>query len=77
MCPMAKTVSVYALQVLSSDEAAVVAAHLAGCSECQRELEALRPVIDSFRGWPGDTLRPSNAPWNRLLERVASATRGR
>ena len=41
-------VFIYALQALPASEAAAVGEHIAGCSECQDEIETLRPIVDSF-----------------------------
>src|SRR5262245_5191803 len=53
------------------DEVQLVEEHLHGCGECRRELEALRPVVDSFVAWPTDVLRPSPSAWSRLAQRIA------
>jgi anti-sigma factor ChrR (cupin superfamily) len=66
----------YALQALPSGEAAAVGAHIAGCAECRREVETLRPVIRSFASWPIDVLRPSVSLWERLARRIAAETGG-
>jgi anti-sigma factor ChrR (cupin superfamily) len=44
--------------------------------DCQTELEALRPVIESFVSWPTDVLRPSASLWGRLAQRIAAETGG-
>ena len=48
-------------------------AHLRVCG-CRREMQSLRPVIDSFVSWPTDVLRPSVSLWERLARRVAAET---
>ena len=53
-----------------------VEAHLASCSHCRRELEALRPVVDGFVAWPTDVLRPSPSLQERLAHRIAAETGG-
>jgi anti-sigma factor ChrR (cupin superfamily) len=53
-----------------------VEAHIALCSECRREMESLRPVVDSFVSWPTDVLRPSASLWDRLAHRIAEETGG-
>ena len=60
----------YALHALSPNERAAFEAHLSTCPECQRELEALGLVIDSFESWPTDVLRPSVSLWERLSRRI-------
>jgi quercetin dioxygenase-like cupin family protein len=69
-------VSLYALRVLPSDEVSAVEARLAACPDCQREMEALRPVVDAFAAWPTDVLRPSPPLWDRLARRIAAETGG-
>lgn len=69
-----ESVSLYALGTLPPSEVPGVEAHIAACSECQRELETLRPVVESFVSWPTDVLRPSTSLWNRLAQRVAAET---
>ncbi len=73
-CEQAEWVSLYALRALPSSEAPAVEAHISGCPECRRELERLRPVIDSFAFWPTDVLRPSGSLWERLAHRIATET---
>ena len=75
-CAQGELVSLYALAVLPPGEDTVVEAHLSACSECRRELETLRPIIDSFGSWPTDVLRPSDSLWGRLATRIAGATGG-
>ena len=72
----AERVFLYALQALPSNEVAVVGGHIAGCAECRQEMEALRPIIDSFASWPTDVLRPSVPLWDRLAQRIAAETGG-
>jgi anti-sigma factor ChrR (cupin superfamily) len=72
-CEQAELVSVYALRALSATEAAAVEAHIAGCSRCQRDFEALRPVVERFAGWPIDVLRPAPSLWDRLVERIGAS----
>jgi anti-sigma factor ChrR (cupin superfamily) len=69
-------VFLYALQALSSSEAGAVGAHIAGCAECRDEMEALRPIVDSFVSWPTDVLRPPVPLWERLARRIAAETGG-
>ena len=70
-------VFLYALQALPSAEVPVVEAQLAACTECRREMETLRPVVDSFVSWPADVLRPSASLWERLSRRIAVDTGGK
>lgn len=71
-CPHADDVSLYALGALSSAESAVIATHIASCTACRHDLVALRPVVESFAGWPVEVLRPSEALWDQLTQRIAA-----
>ncbi len=62
----------YALRSLPAGEVAVVEGRIASCAACREELEALRPVVDSFAAWPTDVLRPSAVLWERLAQRIAT-----
>jgi anti-sigma factor ChrR (cupin superfamily) len=53
-----------------------VEAHLSSCAQCRRELETLRPLIDSFVAWPTDVLRPAESLQRRLARRIAAETGG-
>jgi quercetin dioxygenase-like cupin family protein len=67
-------VFLYALQALPASEATLVGGHIAGCAGCRQEMEALRPIIESFVNWPTDVLRASVSLWERLAQRIASET---
>lgn len=64
----------YALQALPGSEVAAAEEHMAACPECQRELESLRPVLNSLAFWPADVLRPTASLQSRLMHRIASET---
>jgi hypothetical protein len=64
----------YAAQALPASEVAAAEAHIALCPDCQRELESLRPVVNSFVSWPTDVLRPTTSLHNRLALRIAEET---
>lgn len=66
----AELLCLYVLQALSHEEMASVEAQISGCAECRQELEALRPIVESFVSWPTDVLRPAKSLWGRLAERV-------
>jgi len=68
-------ISLYVVQALSPGEMAAVQAHIVGCAVCRQDLEALRPIVDSFAAWPTDILRPSQPLWERLAQRIAAETR--
>src|SRR5687768_17408837 len=73
-CAQSEVTSAYALQALPASEAAAAEAHIAACSDCRRELEALRPVVDRFVAWPADVLRPTASLRARLALRIAEET---
>ena len=73
-CPQSEMTCAYALQALPASEITATEAHIASCLDCQRELEALRPVVDRFTSWPTDLLRPSASLQTRLALRVAEDT---
>jgi anti-sigma factor ChrR (cupin superfamily) len=75
-CPRTELVSLYALDVLTSGEAAALEAHLPECTECRQELERMRSTVDSFVAWPTDLLRPSATLRDRLARRIAAETGG-
>jgi quercetin dioxygenase-like cupin family protein len=75
-CVQADHAVLYALRALPADEAAAMEAHLAQCAACRREIEALRPTIDSFVAWPTDVLRPPSSLWGRVAERISAETGG-
>lgn len=76
-CEHAELVCAYAIRAVQSSEAAAIEAHLASCAQCRRELEALRPVVQSFVSWPTDVLRPSASLQERLAQRIAAEAGGR
>jgi anti-sigma factor ChrR (cupin superfamily) len=73
-CGQSEATSAYALRALPGSEVAAAEAHIASCPDCQRELESLRPVVDSFVSWPTDMLRPTTALQARLALRIAGET---
>jgi anti-sigma factor RsiW len=75
-CDQSAQVCAYVLHALPASEMAAVEAHLASCSHCRCELEALRPVVDGFAAWPTDVLRPSPSLQERLARRIAAETGG-
>ena len=73
-CEQSEVTCAYALQVLPASEVAAAEAHVATCPDCQRELESLQPVIDTFVSWPTDVLRPTTSLQARLALRIAEET---
>jgi anti-sigma factor ChrR (cupin superfamily) len=73
-CEYTERLSAHALHALPRDEAAAMDAHLDRCPDCRKELDTLRPIIESFVSWPTDVLRPSTSLWDRLSERIAAET---
>jgi quercetin dioxygenase-like cupin family protein len=73
-CGQSELTSAYAAQALPASDVAAAEAHIAGCPHCQRELAALRPVVDRFVSWPTDVLRPPTSLQARLAQRIAAET---
>jgi len=73
-CQRAELACAYALQALPARDLPAIEAHIASCPDCQRELESLRPVFDSFASWPTDVLRPATSLQGRLALRIAEDT---
>jgi anti-sigma factor ChrR (cupin superfamily) len=73
-CEQSEVTCAYAAQALSASEIAAAEAHIAACPDCRRELEMLRPVLDSFVSWPIDVLRPTASLQARLALRIAEET---
>jgi hypothetical protein len=71
LCTHSETTCAYAAQLLGAEEMSVAQAHIASCADCQRELEELRPAIDSLLSWPIDILRPAASLQARLARRLA------
>jgi ChrR Cupin-like domain len=65
-------VFLFVLQSLSPREIASIEAQILSCEDCQREIQALRPIVRSFVGWSADVLRPAESLWGRLAKRIAS-----
>jgi anti-sigma factor ChrR (cupin superfamily) len=66
----------YALDALPAAEARDLKSHVSGCAACRREMEALRPVVQSFAAWPTDVVRPAGSLWPRLAQRIATESGG-
>lgn len=73
-CAQAELLPVYVLHAVPSEEFRRLEAHLTECVECQRELQSLRSLVDSFVAWPTDILRPSETLWGRLQHRIGEET---
>jgi anti-sigma factor ChrR (cupin superfamily) len=73
-CEQAELVSAYAVRALPASEVPAVEHHLSTCPHCRRELETLRPTVDSFASWPADVLRPVASLQERLARRIAADT---
>ena len=72
LCDQSVHVTAYVMQALSADETAAMEAHIASCSACRQELEALSAVADTFVFWPNDVLRPPASLHERLARRIAA-----
>ncbi len=68
---MAEQTCAYTLQALPEIEMPAIESHIAGCPDCQSELQSLRPVVDRFVSWPTDVLRPTARLQDRLARRIA------
>ena len=73
-CEQSEVTCAYAAQALAASEVAAAEVHIASCPDCRRELESLRPVIDSFVSWPTDVLRPTPSLRAHLALRIAEET---
>ena len=73
-CEIAELTCAYTLQILPIGERVEIKAHIDSCTECQREMESLRPVVDQFVSWPTDVLRPTTSLQGRLALRIAAET---
>ena len=70
-CEQTPLVASYALAVLDRHEADSMAAHLAVCSECQREYDSVGGLTTALSAWRGQAL-PRPAPlWDSLLQRIS------
>jgi anti-sigma factor ChrR (cupin superfamily) len=76
-CPQAERVAALAVHALPAAEAADVEEHVRSCAACARELDQLRPIVDSFAAWPTDVVRPRASLQERLARRIAAETDGR
>jgi anti-sigma factor ChrR (cupin superfamily) len=74
-CGHSELVALHALGALTPEETGLIEAHIPVCADCQHELDALRPVLDTFVHWPTDILRPSDSLLVRLTQRIAAETR--
>jgi anti-sigma factor RsiW len=73
-CGQSELTSAYVAQALPASDVVAAEAHIAACLHCQRELAALRPVVDRFVSWPTDVLRPPTSLQARLAQRIAADT---
>jgi hypothetical protein len=75
-CNQAELVCAYAVHVPPSSDVPAVEAHISSCPQCRRELETLRPIIDTFVSWPTDVLRPAASLQGRLARRISAEAGG-
>lgn len=71
-CEKSELIPLLAINALPADELRETKAHLAFCSECRQQLEALRQVTQAFVAWPTDILRPDPSLWDRVADRVSA-----
>ena len=76
-CTQGELVCAYALHAIPARDVPAIEAHLASCAQCREELQALRPVLESFSSWPTDVLRPMPSLQARLARRIAEETGGK
>ena len=62
----------HALQALPADEMDTVERQISSCTDCQKELETLRPIVSTFVGWSTNVLRPPESLRGRLAQRLAT-----
>jgi hypothetical protein len=67
-------VFLYVLQVLPPTEIAGAETHFSSCTDCQQELESLRPLVGAFTSRPTDVVRPAQSLWPRLAQRIGNET---
>ena len=75
-CDQLEFAAAYVVRALPASEVPAFEAHLASCEHCRQEVDALRPVVDSFVAWPADVLRPSSSLRERLAVRIAAERGG-
>jgi hypothetical protein len=73
-CGWSEDVMVHYLGALPAEQMPATEAHIAGCADCQQELESLQRLTDRFIAWPTDLLRPSPSLQRRLAERIAGGS---
>ena len=73
-CERAETLPEYVLRAIPAGEATSLERHSAGCTQCRRELEELRHVVDALAGWGTDVLRPPQSVRRRLAHLSAVET---
>jgi len=64
----------YMLHALRADETAAAEAHVSSCPGCRQLMESLRPVVSSLADWPIDVARPPDSLWDRLSQRIGTAS---
>lgn len=74
-CDRAELACAHALGTLPPAEAPEVEAHVAACSDCQREVDRLRPAVARLTGRLIDVLSPRRQLQERLALRIAGTTR--
>jgi ChrR Cupin-like domain len=73
-CAQVELVTLLAIGALPPEEKDAMELHVASCSVCRQELEALRPATESLAFWPTDIARPIAPLWDRLTQRIAGET---
>ncbi len=68
-------VSMYVMDAVPASEVPAVEAQIAACAQCRAEIDALRPVVETFVAWPTDVLRPAASLWDRVAEGIGGDRR--
>ena len=73
-CIPIELITAFSVGALPAEDATAFSLHAGECKDCQRELDSIRPVVESMRVWPMDVLQPVAALWQRLALRVAATS---
>ena len=74
-CIPIELITAFSVGALPAEDATAFSAHADECDDCRRELDSLRPLVQSMRIWPMDVLQPAASHWERLALRIAAEER--